>query len=245
MVGEAGLCHTNDLLKKYHEIYGNDLGEIFYYLVNDHADLWLTYKQYRSLFGTNKERIDLLNNNGRIFFFNVERHFWNACILSLCRLIDPAKTRSGKNLTLYALLPYIENEDLKTDVKNAIDEAKDLSRFARERRNKSIAHSDYDIKLDTSKIETIATLKKMSDAIDATHKPLRLIAHRIANVDLRQAIISGLPNEESLLFSLYAAETGKKALRDLRQEKWKDSGPMADLPPNYPYPEWLYHTHEP
>lgn len=233
------MTQSHELLDEYKAKYGENLGEIFFHLRNDHADLWLTYKQYRTLFGTNKERIELLNRHAGSFFFNVERQFWNSCILSLCRMTDPEKQGSKANLTLYSLLERIEDIELREEVFLLIEDAKKLSEFARERRNKKIGHSDFEVRSQRSSIETIATRKKMTEAIDAAHKPLRLIASRVADVDMRPNVIDNLPNEIGLLYSLFAADYGNELLDEKRKKRWLNASPSEAIPNNYPYPEWL------
>ena len=241
MVGGTGvgLGKPNEILEEYKAKYGLELGEVVYLLRNDHADLRLTYKQYRMLFGTNKERVDLLNRHGGSFFFNVERQFWNSCLLSLCRMTDPAKQGKKENLTLFSLEEHIEDKMLSSEVASLVLQAKKASEFARERRNKRIGHSDFEVRTERKKIASTASRNKMKLAIDAAHKPLALIAHRLGDTDLRPTVIDSIPNEISLLYSLFAADYGEEVLNEKRRKRWMNAKPTDKLIGNYPYPDWL------
>ena len=228
----------DEILQENIERYGEVLGEAYHYVHNQWCDTWWTYNQYRTLFGTNQERIELLNKHSGPFFYNVERHFWNATIMSVCRLTDPFKQGSNRNLSLECLIPLLDNDELRGEVKIAIKNAKEKAKFARERRSKLLAHSDFDITTKKAEITTSASRRKMSEVISSIHEPLRIIAYRIADVDTRPFVLSSHPNELDLLYSLYESSFGKEHLNKLRQDAYLDN-PHKQMPTNFPYPDWL------
>jgi hypothetical protein len=75
---------------------GPNLGPAFYRLWNDCAWLHLKWREYRSVFGTTEERIDLLNAAARGFFGVAQDVLWQDVILHICRFTDPRRPQAGR-----------------------------------------------------------------------------------------------------------------------------------------------------
>lgn len=103
---------------------------------------WIIYLQ---LFGTNKERVQLLNESGGSFFNLLQVILLHDIQLTLSKLGDPAYLGNKENMTLRAL-----NKELKDlgEMVAANKMKEPLQKFAaacekiRHRRNKWIAHFD-------------------------------------------------------------------------------------------------------
>jgi hypothetical protein len=124
---------------------GTDLGQLCYELEADFD--WLRYKwsEFRQLFAKGQERIDFLNTVAPGFFSFLNRLMFEDAMLHLCRLTDPPKSfnqaTGPKNLTVMVLADLVDPV-LKTSVQTKTADARKTCEFARQWRNKRLAHTD-------------------------------------------------------------------------------------------------------
>lgn len=226
------------LLEQRKALYGDQLGETFHYLLNEWCSLWITYKQYINLFGVNKQRVDLINSSAGSFFYNVERIYWQSCVLAVCRLTDPVKSMGKDNLTINRLPALVPTSFEKMDeLTMLVNEAVHTASFHRERRNKTIGHSDFMVATGRATFENQATRKKMQDAIFSIHKPLQQISLEIGDTDTRPHVIDSHLNEISLLYDLYVAKREAKNYQKKCMDLAIKNGVKIDA-----YPSWLQET---
>ena len=121
---------------------GSELGELCYDLYREVAWLHVKWQEYRELFGTSPERIELLNRAAPAFFNFLQAVLFEDVLLHITRLTDPPQSRNKDNLTLRRLSALIPAPDLKLRVDKLLEQAKQKSEFARDRRNRWIAHRD-------------------------------------------------------------------------------------------------------
>jgi hypothetical protein len=120
---------------------GRELGELHHALGNELTYLHLKWKEYRALFGTSSERIDLLNEAAPDFFGKLQHILWDDVLLHLCRLTDPPKSMGRANLTISRLSPLVSNS-IRNKLEPLIATAKVKTSFARERRHRRLAHKE-------------------------------------------------------------------------------------------------------
>jgi len=102
---------------------------------------------YRQLFGTSRERIDLLNESASTFFRIVQDTLWDGIQLMIIKLSEPAQTRRKKNLSLALICKIVKELGQKELYSSLI---KSLSLFIKKseafkkHRNKRIVHFDLD-----------------------------------------------------------------------------------------------------
>jgi hypothetical protein len=125
------------------EAMGPSLGALYDILSNQVRWVHLKWQEYRALFGTSQERIDFLNDAAPAFFGDLQDMFWNDVLLHLCRLTDPPKSVGKPNLTIACLLPLIEDADMRERAKGLFKLARDKMGFAREWRNRRVAHREF------------------------------------------------------------------------------------------------------
>ena len=126
-----------DLAKEYGEIK-NEVMWIFY--------KWEIYTQLYSDAGT----VDLLNEAAPSVFRILQDVVIDDTLISLSRLNDPAKTGRFDNLTLNRLVESIDPVqflECRTKVQSLINILDKKIDFARSHRNKRIAHSDLQTRL--------------------------------------------------------------------------------------------------
>jgi hypothetical protein len=125
------------------EAMGPSLGDLYDILSNQVSWVHLKWQEYRALFGTSQERLNFLNEAAPAFFGDLQDMFWNDVLLHLCRLTDPQKSGGKPNLTIACLLPLIEDADMRDRVNGLFGLAKYKTRFAREWRNRRVAHREF------------------------------------------------------------------------------------------------------
>lgn len=131
---------------------GPDVG-LLYHELEEEVD-WLQQKwnEFRKLFSNGPERIELLNTVASNFFYMLHKLMFEDAMLHLCRLTDSAQTkvRVGKrvetrnNLSVMALAGLISDDALKARVTAQAIQVKKNCEFAREPRNRRLAHADLE-----------------------------------------------------------------------------------------------------
>jgi len=120
-------------------------GELFHELWTNVAHLHLNWKNYRSLFGTSPERIELLNWAASLFFGLLDGILRHDVVLSIARLTDPPRSAKKDNVSLARLIdtltPFIDTalvDELRSELNNLQSYCKPL----RQLRNRLLAHDD-------------------------------------------------------------------------------------------------------
>jgi hypothetical protein len=157
---------------------GEPLGVIYSALWQEVATLHFHWKEYVELFGTDPERIPLLNRVAPHFFRMIQDGVWELSLLGLTRLTDPAVSKVRKeektNLTVQALPELIDDPTLKENVTKLVAEAVAATKFARSWRDRRIAHRDLELALeqpttplaDGSRADVKTALKALADVLN-------------------------------------------------------------------------------
>ncbi|MCL4844906.1 MAG: hypothetical protein KJ066_00080 [Acidobacteria bacterium] len=137
---------TNDELRDERVgVMGEKLGNFYHDLENELAWLMRKHRELGELFAEDDAQIALLNRVASNFFFFLKRMYFEDALLHIARLTDPAET-GGRvrqaNLTIQALQFVVTDATLQTRVRRAVDAALGASHFARDWRNKRLAHAD-------------------------------------------------------------------------------------------------------
>ena len=186
----------------YQEKLGDELGKIFDLIRSEWCELRELWTAFENLFASGPERVELMNSVSGNFFGRVDRYFFEAAILAICRLTDPALTGRNKNLSLKQLPDLISDQEIKEEVERLIQAADLASEFQRDWRNRRISHNDFDVKSGSKTLES-ATLEKMNKAIDAIHAPIRHIGLKMMDTEMHDEVIGAVSSEISLLQTLY------------------------------------------
>jgi hypothetical protein len=132
---------TVEQVEKHHlAVLGSDIGPLYHALHNEVIWLHAKWKEFRKLYGTSEERVNLLNQTAGFFFGVVEDVLWNDVLLHITRLTDPSKQGEYQNLTLFRLPSVLANGELKSEISRLLNQARTDSEFARDWRNRRIAH---------------------------------------------------------------------------------------------------------
>jgi hypothetical protein len=136
---------ADEKLNEMIEAMGAESGKLFHILENELLWLTLQWVDFEELFGTKPTRIDIMNESAPVFFYRIQKVYWEQLLLGFSRLLDPAKTQVKgvykANCTYAALLRQVNTPDFNDDLKRCIEKSK----FCRDWRNRKIAHMDYEV----------------------------------------------------------------------------------------------------
>ncbi len=120
---------------------GTDLGTIHHELSQQLMWLHSKWQEYRALFAHSAARVEQLNRTAPFFFGMIQQVLFNDVLLHLARLTDPPRTGSRENLT-FQRLPALVDASLRRQVDRRLRAVLKKTEFARDRRNRVIAHCD-------------------------------------------------------------------------------------------------------
>lgn len=147
---------------------GKELGEVYSELSQQVIWLNMKWQEYVELFGLKPSRIELMNKAAPEFFYVVEKSMWESILLHITRLTDSPITGQKKNLSIGQFLKLIKDKALIANLKQKIDLAILKTQFARDWRNRIIAHSDFELAMNKSaKPLEIASRNKVKEAIES------------------------------------------------------------------------------
>lgn len=198
------------------EAMGDELGAQYSALWQEVALLYRNWQQYVELFGTKPSRLGLMNSTASYFFWMLQEDLWDVNLLHIARLTDKPATGKNKNLTIQNFPELIKDEKTKGEVKKLVDVALEKTEFARDWRNRHIAHNDLDLSLersatplaDASRLQVNEALKIIVDVMNAVDFHY---LHSETRYDLGGPIGGALP-------MLYALNRSLK-LQDERQKR--------------------------
>jgi hypothetical protein len=131
----------------YERVMGSELGAIYNALWQQLAWLHSKWAEYVDLFGMKESRVSLMNEVAPRFFRLVQDSLWDDVLIHVARLTDPPKSAGRANLTIQRL-PLVVDVAVKAEVEGKIAAALTSCSFARDWRNRRIAHGDYALALD-------------------------------------------------------------------------------------------------
>lgn len=162
---------------QYIKAMGEKLGTQYAELWQELAQLNITWSEFIELYGTKKSRIKLMNRSAGHFFKMVQDSLWEGLMLHIARLTDRPVVFGRTNLTLHNLPELIPDAALKSKIEALCLEATDKTKFARDWRNRHIAHRDLDLALGNAATPLPAVeIKQVNDALDCFTSILNSIA---------------------------------------------------------------------
>ena len=191
---------SDEILAKRQAKLGTEFGSVFHGLWNEWAWALMRRDEFRVLF-TEAKDVALLNAlTGGAFTWDIQTIFWDDLLLRVCRLTDPPKTGSKRNLSVRQLPLFCESHGstLIQKVQNLTDVAVERADFARQWRNRRISHSDYERVVHKANPLPPASLKKLTIALDAVHAVLNAISAELLNSNIANEQI-GQPRAQAFL----------------------------------------------
>lgn len=125
----------------YVRCMGEELGPTYHLLWNECALLHMRWEEYIELFGTDAENFEVMNDSAPGFFRSVQDLYWESILLGLCRFGDKEAVAGKQTLSLANLLTYAASQPVP-GLPNLVNDAHIKIKFARDWRNRRIAHAD-------------------------------------------------------------------------------------------------------
>lgn len=129
---------------------GEEIGTIYSALWQEVAWIHEKWAQYVELFGTSPERIHLLNRAAPSMIRTVQDTLWEDVLLHLARLTDPPKSMGKANLSVRQLALVLDGSPIGREAESLSVTALAACEFARDWRNRRLAHRDLDLALGRS-----------------------------------------------------------------------------------------------
>ena len=210
---------------------GPELGEAYHALHDEIISLHHKWGEYRELFGARPERIDLVNEASPQFFALIEIVLWEDTLLHIARLTDSERIGKRENLTVRRVPALIADASLRVEVESLVNIALDKSAFARDWRNRHIAHRDLPLALDQGATPLAhASRSAVNDALASLADIVNAIDKHFFETEIAFDHVPGPPgNAIDLLYvirdGLQAAHAREKRLEDgeFRPEDWERS----------------------
>lgn len=209
---------AEDVQREHERILGPKLGPVFHGLYVEITWLHDKWREYRTLFGTSPERIDLLQEAAGRFFGYVQDVLWEDVLLHISRITDAPGTGKRTTLSVQQLPCLIVDPALSNQVDGLVTAAVQASAFARDWRNRFLAHRDLSFAIDQSPVPLQpASRLLVEEAMDA----LSAIAHAVyehhfgGGIDLD---VPGGPGDAMDL--LHVLRDGVDAIRS-REERFR------------------------
>lgn len=200
--------------------FGSELGELYTELWQDLARLHLKNTEFLTLFEPDTERYKLLNHTSPKFFNIIQDSLWNDILLGICRISDKPSTSGKANLTVRQLAVFNKQTDIASELKQLLDLVNSSTEFARDWRNRHIAHRDLSLALDQhAKPLAEASLNHVTDALTALDKVLNLVSnqYQCGSTAFGHDISAGQYGARDLLFYLKEGLAAVESRKNLTQ----------------------------
>ena len=218
---------TDELLNFYCSKFGTEKGKIYYHAKAEWTELTVKWSQYENLFGHSEERVELMNFIGASFFGRVEHLYLESTMLAICRLSDSAKN----TLSLKRFLGFFSKKPQSDTIKKLVDDADKASKFARDWRNRHIAHNNFVLKMNSSESLDSATRNKINAAIEAIYQVLLFVSKEFLEQSFdKKGSERCIKNEMNMLHYLWLGRdvVNRACEEDAHEEIWRNKPNWLD-----------------
>jgi AbiU2 len=207
----------DEVRAEYAAKMGPQLGELQYLLWHDVTTLHLNWAEFRELFATKPSRIALMNETAPAFFGRLEDVLWKDVLLHLSRLTDKPAGRGKQRLTVLQYTPLVARLPIRDAVHAALDKVERAARFARDWRDRRIAHRDFKHAQDpaATPLEP-ASRAKIEAALKAVRELMQIPEDHFRDTLVSYEHVIGAPG--GAWDMLYHLDSGLEAIRALRSE---------------------------
>jgi len=212
---------AEEVQKEHVDTLGPDLGPVYHALYNECAWLHIKWHQFLVLYCTKPERIELLNRSAGLFFRIIQDTLWEDTLLHVARLTDQPRSMGKDNLTIQRLPPLISDSAFRDDIQRLVTAAIDITAFARDWRNKHIAHRDLALALkEGPKKLPPASRSQVKEALQAVSRVLQRISEFYFKSEIRFDMVSEPNDAETLLYVIRdGVEAEERRMQRLREGK--------------------------
>lgn len=221
----SGKKTSDKILEEHIRAMGRELGSVHNALYNELVSLHTRWILYRQLFAQ-PDRIALLNEAAGFLFHVLQNVMYENVILGLARLTDPPRSAGKDNLTLRRLPDLIPDASLCLEVEDLVQKALDACEFARDWRNRRLAHNDLALLLATSTDPLSGVSRNdIEGALDAFRNLVnRLEQHYRHSEVAYQQVVLGLGTGDSLVSYLRKGVQVERA----RRQRLREGRPLPE-----------------
>jgi len=141
--------NPEEIKENYLKAFPEETGKLAYYLSNQITFLHIKWKEYREIYGSDPETVEMVNKVAPYFFWMYERILRNDVISTIARILDPAYSGGNKpNASLDKLINDLKdhaNNSLIEEWEDDLQMLKKTSKKLRNIRNKRLSHNDFDV----------------------------------------------------------------------------------------------------
>ncbi|MFZ5781061.1 MAG: hypothetical protein ACOY4R_12760 [Pseudomonadota bacterium] len=198
---------------------GEHLGLQYEALWQDLAYLHLVWLEFKELFGIKESRVVLLNHAAGLFFRIVQDQLWEAVILQIAKLTDAPRSNGKSNLSIQSIPKLVGDATFRREINGLCERALNASSFAKDLRNRHIAHRDLDLLLrnDAKPLPEVSRLQ-VAAALDALTAVMNALSRHYMQSDTSFEHVDRFRGAKHLLRVLNDGVAAEKA----RQERFLD-----------------------
>lgn len=193
---------------------GPELGFIQFELFQQCAWLHVKWGDYVVLFGTDEERIAVLNKAAHGYFYMLQEVLFEDLIIHICRMSDPVKVSGRETLSVRRLLQAAD-PSVRDRVKALLDVLDEKTKFAKDWRNRHIGHHDYNLARGSARPLDVASRKGIREAIEAITEVINCVEdHYCGGAVIYDTVAPQLAGATKLLHVLRRAVESWPSLSD-------------------------------
>jgi hypothetical protein len=188
----------------------------FSYLSGEVLHIQEKWREYNKLFGHSQATVDLLNEWGSFLMWIIDDLFLADFILSICRLLDPAKSFGKTNLSLAFLNSQLEQNGekfLNSQLKVTLAKLKQAAATLEKHRNKRIAHNDHATATGNNSLPPYSRTL-IEDAINSAEKFLKKFEKHFVGEEVYSYLVDSGDGAELLLTGLTKARAYDRLVAD-------------------------------
>jgi hypothetical protein len=200
---------------------GEEVGRIFHGLHNEYFNVRLKWQEFIAIFGS-PGRVEIANDAAPAYFGMIQDVLWDDILMHICRMTDKPKMR----LTFLALPKRMKDD---SELESLVKDASAKTAFARDWRDRYLAHRDLNLALKRGHPLANATRRDTEAALDALHAILHHFGVKyFGNAGYSKDVVEAPGSAESLLFVL---RDGVKYARQRFERDGFDEDDFRPLPP--------------
>ncbi len=212
--------NADEILKAKIDQMGEELGRLHFELWGQLVWLFAIWQTYKDLYEKSEDQIALLNSAAPRFFFYNQGAMMDSVLLHICRITDPANSKSGENLTIRRIPELVEEENKRKEIEDLIQQVIEESQFARRLRNKKIAHLDLNVARGKVAVPLeMVTRENIEKTLDTMAIVLKTTEIAYGGNTVLYSMSSGFSDADSLV---HWVKRGLKARQD-ELDHWKET----------------------
>ena len=228
----ASYSTSDEVLAEQIAALGRSAGTIYNEVWNELGLIHLKWSQFAELFAKGEVRIDLMNRSAPTFFRVISDIMWEDLLLHMARLTDPVGSGSRRNLSVRALQESLSDDQLRDRIEPLIQGAELKCGFARDWRNRHIAHRDFDLAVrEGARPLEAAGLQSVREGLAALAAVFQAIQRSVFGSDIRFEPFLHSGGAVDLLYVIYEGVEADKAKQTRLRTGRALPGDM-DLPPS-------------